>query len=112
MTEKEVVAKLAAGEITADEALRLLAQAKEKPLTVKVSPDGKKVAIYGLQKFPITHWPRQWNRILEGTTAPEGTIVAKIKALCAEVEAAQGVEGVAEGLEDAAEKGDAETAAA
>ena len=86
--EKSVLTKLAAGELTADQALAMLHAPKVKDLTVKVSPDGKKVAIYGAQKFPITHWPQQWKRILDGVTAPEGTVVAKILALCAEVEAA------------------------
>lgn len=111
MTEKQVVEALAAGKITADEALKLLAEGKEKPLTVKVSPDGKKVAIYGAQKFPITHWPRQWRRILDGVTAAPETIVGQILARCAEVEAAAGVqEALAEAAENAGENAEGDKA--
>jgi len=66
MHRKEILAKLAAGEITLEEADRLLAELGPElpPLTCKVSPKGA-VSVYGLQRMPVTLYADQWFRLLE-----------------------------------------------
>ncbi len=66
MQRKEILAKLAAGEISLEEADRLLAELGPElpPLTCKVSPKGA-VSVYGLQRMPVTLYADQWFRLLE-----------------------------------------------
>lgn len=66
MQRKEILAKLAAGEITLDEADRLLAELRPRTpaLTCKISPKGA-VSVYGLQRMPVTLYADQWFRLLE-----------------------------------------------
>ena len=96
MTEAQVLAKLAAGEINAAQAQKELELAREKPLTLKIGEKGG-VCVYGLQRFPVTLYPRQWTRLL---TNP--AIVAQILALSAELQAKVDAEA-AKPAEDAAE---------
>lgn len=86
MNEKEIVELLAAGKIDAVKALALLDELKkspkkEKPVAVSPSPDGLKVMVKGLQRFPVTLWPSMWRRLL----TPEW--VAAILKTCDEVDA-------------------------
>ena len=53
-------------------ALKAAAAAKYK---VALSPDGEKVMIMGLRKFPITLWKSEWKVVLDTK------ILAQIKAL-------------------------------
>lgn len=66
MRRREILAKLAAGEISLEEADRLIAELESEvpPLTCKVSPKGA-VSVYGLQRMPVTLYADQWFRLLE-----------------------------------------------
>lgn len=67
MKREEILAKLAAKEITTDEASRLLdeaEQAKRGTLYCKVSQKGA-VSVYGLQRMPVTLYLEQWERLLD-----------------------------------------------
>jgi len=67
MKKDEILAKLAAGEISADEASQLLDSAeKEKrgSLYCKVSQKGA-LSVYGLQRMPVTLYAAQWERLLD-----------------------------------------------
>ncbi|HOP78198.1 MAG: hypothetical protein WBH86_04440 [Thermogutta sp.] len=65
MQRKEILAKVAAGELTPEEADRLLAEldSESAVLTCKVSPKGA-VSVYGLQRMPVTLYADQWHRLL------------------------------------------------
>jgi hypothetical protein len=66
MDRKEILTKLSAGEISTDEADRLLAeieQPKRGTLYCKVSEKGA-VSVYGLQRMPVTLYVEQWERLL------------------------------------------------
>lgn len=66
MTKLEILAKLAAGELTVEEAERLLAQVDQEAkgrLYCKVSEKGA-VSVYGLQRMPVTLYASQWERLL------------------------------------------------
>jgi hypothetical protein len=67
MTKDEILAKLAAGELSAPEASKLLdeiAQPKRGALYCKVSEKGA-VSVYGLQRMPVTLYLEQWERLLD-----------------------------------------------
>ena len=61
--QSEILAKLASGEITAEQAATLLDKANEKPITFKVGEKGG-VSVYGLARFPTTLYGSQWERLL------------------------------------------------
>jgi len=66
MNKDEVLTKLAAGEITTDEASKLLSQIdqeKRGTLYCKVSQKGA-ISVYGLQRMPVTLYAEQWERLL------------------------------------------------
>ena len=66
MKKEEILAKLAAGEMSVDEASKLLAeieQPKRGTLYCKVSEKGA-VSVYGLQRMPVTLYVEQWDRLL------------------------------------------------
>ena len=66
MDRKEIVAKLKAGEVSEEEALRLLEQTdpiRRGTLYCKVSPKGA-MSLYGLQRMPVTLYVEQWERLL------------------------------------------------
>lgn len=66
MKKEEILAKLAAGEMSIDEASKLLAeieQPKRGTLYCKVSEKGA-VSVYGLQRMPVTLYVEQWERLL------------------------------------------------
>ena len=66
MTKEEILKKVAAGEITPEEAGKLLMT--EAPargtLYCKVSEKGA-MSVYGLQRMPATLYIEQWTRLLE-----------------------------------------------
>ncbi|GAB4137953.1 hypothetical protein [Thermopirellula anaerolimosa] len=66
MDRKEILAKVAAGELTPEEADSLLKSMPESQgvLSCKVSPKGA-VSVYGLQRMPVTLYADQWHRLLE-----------------------------------------------
>jgi len=67
MKKDEILAKLAAGEIDADEASKLLDEAdaaKRSSLYCKVSQKGA-ISVYGLQRMPVTLYVEQWERLLD-----------------------------------------------
>jgi hypothetical protein len=67
MKKDEILAKLAAGEISTDEASKLLTeveQEKRGSLYCKVSQKGA-VSVYGLQRMPVTLYVEQWERLLD-----------------------------------------------
>ncbi|MEN6449586.1 MAG: hypothetical protein ABFC96_03760 [Thermoguttaceae bacterium] len=66
MTKDEILAQLAAGQLTVDEASKQLAEvepARRGTLYCKVSPKGA-MSLYGLQRMPVTLYTEQWERLL------------------------------------------------
>ena len=64
---EEILEKLAAGELTVDEANRLLAEAEQQKrgsLFCKVSQKSA-LSVYGLQRMPVTLYVGQWERLLD-----------------------------------------------
>lgn len=67
MTREEILRKVATGELTVEQADKLLAQlegAKPNKLYCKVSNKGA-VSVYGLQRMPVTLYAEQWERLLD-----------------------------------------------
>lgn len=66
MKKEEILAKLAAGELSVDEASKLLAaEAPQRgQLYCKVSAKGG-LSVYGLQRMPVTLYVEQWQRLLD-----------------------------------------------
>lgn len=67
MKKDEILAKLQSGEISVEEASKLLSNlaAKHGNLSCKVSEKGA-VSVYGLQaRFPVTLYAEQWTRLLD-----------------------------------------------
>ena len=66
MKKEEILAQVAAGKLSVDEAAKLLAD-QEPPrrgtLYCKVSPKGG-MSLYGLQRMPVTLYVEQWERLL------------------------------------------------
>jgi hypothetical protein len=60
MTQAEVLAAVAAGKMTPEDAQKAL----EKKLTLKVSQKGA-VQLDGLRRFPVTLYKREWQRVLD-----------------------------------------------
>ena len=66
MKKEEILAKVAAGQLSIDEASKLLADletTKRGTLYCKVSPKGG-ASLYGLQRMPVTLYVEQWERLL------------------------------------------------
>ena len=58
--------QLAAGELSVEDANRLLGEAEERKrgsLYCKVSQKGA-ISVYGLQRMPVTLYVEQWDRLL------------------------------------------------
>jgi hypothetical protein len=66
MNKDEILEKVAAGELSVDQAKTLLAQTEPKrgSLYCKVSEKGA-VSVYGLQRMPVTLYMEQWVRLLD-----------------------------------------------
>ena len=66
MTTQEILAKVASGDIQADEAAKLIdalkSNGKGTTLTYKVSSKGA-VSVYGMGRFPVTLYAEQWERL-------------------------------------------------
>jgi hypothetical protein len=66
MTKDEILAKLASGELSTEQASKLLdevAQPQRGTLYCKVSEKGA-ISVYGLQRMPVTLYVEQWDRLL------------------------------------------------
>jgi hypothetical protein len=63
--KEEVLAKVASGDLSIEEASKMLADEAPKRGTLycKVSPKGA-VSVYGLQRMPVTLYVEQWDRLL------------------------------------------------
>ena len=66
MNKEDILKKLQAGELTVEEATKLLseADAPKRGLYCKVSEKGA-ISVYGLQRMPVTLYVEQWDRLLE-----------------------------------------------
>jgi len=67
MKKEEILAKLAAGEMSTEEAskqLDELERLKRGSLYCKVSQKGG-LSLYGLQRMPVTLYVEQWERLLD-----------------------------------------------
>jgi len=65
--KEEILEKLAAGELSVEDAGKLLAEAEQSKrgsLYCKVSQKGA-ISVYGLQRMPVTLYVEQWERLLE-----------------------------------------------
>jgi hypothetical protein len=63
---EEVLAKVAAGEITVEDATKMLEQEAPRRGTLYCKVSGKgAVSIYGLQRMPVTLYVEQWERLLD-----------------------------------------------
>jgi hypothetical protein len=65
VNKEEILAKVQAGELSIEEASKLLAAdaPKRGQLYCKVSEKGA-VSVYGLQRMPVTLYVEQWERLL------------------------------------------------
>ncbi|MCX7428547.1 MAG: hypothetical protein NTW96_23340 [Planctomycetia bacterium] len=66
MNRDEILAQLAAGEITKEQASKLMDEVekqKQSTLYCKVSQKGA-ISVYGLQRMPVTLYVEQWERLL------------------------------------------------
>ena len=66
MKKEEILAQVAAGQVSVDEASKLLADleaTRRGTLYCKVSQKGA-VSLYGLQRMPVTLYVEQWQRLL------------------------------------------------
>lgn len=67
MKREEILADLAAGKISPEEASKMLDQIPAVPrgtLYCKVSAKGA-ISLYGLQRMPVTLYVEQWQRLLD-----------------------------------------------
>jgi hypothetical protein len=65
MERKEILERLAAGELSPEEADKLLAKDESKgAIYCKVSDKGA-ISVYGLGRFPVTLYVEQWQRLLD-----------------------------------------------
>lgn len=65
MNKEEILAKVQAGELSVEEASKLLTAdaPKRGQLYCKVSEKGG-ISVYGLQRMPVTLYVEQWERLL------------------------------------------------
>jgi hypothetical protein len=66
MNKEEILKKLQAGELSVEDATKLLNEvdAPKKGLYCKVSEKGA-ISVYGLQRMPVTLYVEQWTRLLD-----------------------------------------------
>lgn len=62
LSQLEILAKVKSGELTTEQAAEML-KPPVKPVTFKVSDKGA-VSLYGLQRFPVTLYAPQWERVI------------------------------------------------
>ena len=60
--DKDILTRLAAGEITVEQAEEEQRKRKQKPLSMKRADKGG-ISVYGLGRFPVTLYPSQWKRL-------------------------------------------------
>ena len=63
-TEKEILRKIASGELDPVEGGEQLAKVRDRELILRVAPKGG-LSLYGLQRHPVTLYAEQWERILD-----------------------------------------------
>ena len=65
MSNEDILAKVKSGELTIEEASKMLVaeQPKRGQLYCKVSEKGA-ISVYGLQRMPVTLYVEQWDRLL------------------------------------------------
>ena len=63
MNKEEILSKVQAGQMSVEEAAKLLAEPKRGQLYCKVSEKGG-ISVYGLQRMPVTLYVEQWERLL------------------------------------------------
>ena len=65
MNKEEILAKVQAGELSIEEASKMLTSEPPKrgQLYCKVSEKGA-ISVYGLQRMPVTLYVEQWERLL------------------------------------------------
>ena len=65
MNKEDVLAKVASGELSVDEASKLLADAAPPPRSTLYCKDSLKggMSLYGLQRMPVTLYVEQWERL-------------------------------------------------
>jgi hypothetical protein len=70
MNKEEILKKLQAGELSVEDAGKLLSEADgpKKGLYCKVSEKGA-ISVYGLQRMPVTLYVEQWTRLLDYSDA-------------------------------------------
>ena len=66
MKKEDILAQVASGAISVEEATKLFeaAEAKRGTLYCKVSEKGA-ISVYGLQRMPVTLYTEQWTRLLD-----------------------------------------------
>ena len=66
MNKEEILKKLQAGELSVEDATKMLNEvdAPKRGLYCKVSEKGA-ISVYGLQRMPVTLYMEQWVRLLE-----------------------------------------------
>jgi hypothetical protein len=66
MSKEEILKKLQSGELSVEEATKMLEEADgpKRGLYCKVSEKGA-VSVYGLQRMPVTLYMEQWQRLLD-----------------------------------------------
>ena len=65
MKKEEILAQVAAGKLSVDEAAKLLADEAPKRGTLYCKVSGKGgISLYGLQRMPVTLYVEQWERLL------------------------------------------------
>lgn len=80
MGQSEILAKLAKGEITAEQAGEMLNTKKQTGLHCKANPDKGGISLYGLQRMPITLYRNQWERLLPGCDKETHPVLMFIEA--------------------------------
>lgn len=82
MTQSEVLAAVAAGKLSVDDATAQLStlKASTSRISYKVSEKGG-LSVYGLQRWPITLYREQWEKLLAKADEIRAFIKANSKTL-------------------------------
>ena len=73
--DKAILQRLAAGEITVEQAEEEQRKLKQKPLSFKVSEKGC-ISVYGMGRFPCSLYPSQWLRLRDDNIGEEKALDA------------------------------------
>ena len=65
MKKEEILAKVAAGELSVEDGMKMINEVDKKKggLYCRVSQKGA-ISVYGLQRMPVTLYVEQWERLL------------------------------------------------